>query len=140
MSPGVGGLFFGSDSVLELFENTVANAPGSRSPIDAVAEALQAAASFFEGRRDQARKRQGAIAANPSLQERELIKLASLAAAVAEALRTRGVGDPAALLTAEAGITVFKVAFDIWVDTSHDRAFADVMRATLDELRAVTGA
>ena len=133
-------LFFGSDSLMELFESTVANAPGSQSPIDAVGEALQAAAGFFEGRREHARKRQAVIAANPSLQERELIKLASLAAAVAGALRNRGVGDPAALLTAEAGITVFKVAFDIWVDVANDRAFADVMRKTLDELRAVTGA
>jgi hypothetical protein len=46
------------------------------------------------------------------LQEREMIKLASLAGDVAEALRLRGVHDPAAILTDDAGITVFAVAVD----------------------------
>jgi hypothetical protein len=40
-------------------------------------------------------------------------------------------------LTAEAGITVFKVAFDIWVDGPADRELAVIMRETLDELKAV---
>ena len=44
--------------------------------------------------------------------ERELIKLALLAAAVAGSLRRRGVADPAAILTAETGIANFKIAFD----------------------------
>ena len=44
--------------------------------------------------REYARRRQQIIAANPELQERELIKLASLAGAVAEALRERGVRRP----------------------------------------------
>ena len=131
-------LFFGSNLLLELFESAVADAPESRSPIDAVGDALQAAAGFFDGRRDHAQRRQGVIAANPSLQERELIKMASLASAVADALRGRGVGDPAALLTAEAGIAVFKVAFAIWIDEANDAEFADVMRATLEEMRAAT--
>ena len=56
------------------------------------------------------------IAANAELRERELIKLASLAAALADALRQRGVRDPAASLTAEAGIAVFRVAFERWVE------------------------
>ena len=60
-------------------------------------------------------RRQAIIAANPELQERELIKLAALAAALADALRGRGVADPAASLAAEAGIAVFKVAFQRWV-------------------------
>ena len=131
-------LFFGSDSLLELFENAVASAPESLAPIDAVGAALQAAAGFFEERRENAQRRQGVIAANPSLQERELIKLASLAAAVAGGLRGRGVGDAAALLAAEAGIAVFRIGFGTWVDASNDRAFADVMRDTLAEFKAVT--
>jgi hypothetical protein len=46
--------------------------------------------------------------------ERELIKLTSLA-------------------------TVFKIAFSTWLEPSNDRALADVMGDTLDELRSVTG-
>jgi hypothetical protein len=103
-----------------------------------VAAAFEAAGGFFEDRRVHARRRQAVIAANPSLQERELIKMASLAAAVAEALRCRGVAEPAAMLTAEAGIVVFKVGFALWVDEANTRSFAQVMCDALDELKAVT--
>jgi AcrR family transcriptional regulator len=133
-------LFWGSGALQELFVNAVAGAPASQAPIDAVAAALAAAAGFFEGRVEHSRQRQAVIAANPSLQERELIKLASLAAAVADALRGRGVRDPAAMLTAEAGIAVFKVAFEIWVGEANERDFAEVVRDALAELKAVTTA
>lgn len=130
-------LFLGSGELVALFAKAVADAPHSASPLDAVAAALEAAAGFFEDRRVHARQRQAVIAANPSLQERELIKMASLAAAVAQALRARGVADPAAMLTAETGIAVFKVGFELWVDEANDRTFAQVMRGALDELKAV---
>jgi hypothetical protein len=78
------------------------------------------------------------ITANAELQERELIKLASLASAIAEALRERGVTDPAASLAAEAGIAVFKIAFVRWIgDTGHPD-LAQHVREALDELKAVT--
>jgi AcrR family transcriptional regulator len=131
-------LFGGTEELLELFTNAVAGASPSLGPMDAVAEALTASAVFFEGRIDHARRRQAVIDANPSLRERELNKLASMAAAVADALRGRGVGDPAAILTAEAGVTVFKVAFARWLDEADDDDLGTVMQQTLDELRAVT--
>jgi MftR C-terminal domain len=107
--------------------------------VERLVDRVQAAAVFFQDRREHSRRRQAVIAANTSLQERELIKLASLSAAVAEALRRRGVADPAATLTAEAGIAVFKVAFDRWVDEAGDSELSVVMADTLRELRAVTG-
>jgi hypothetical protein len=61
-----------------------------------------------------------------------------MATAVADALRGRGVGDPAAILTAEAGVTVFKVAFARWIEDSDDADLATLMQQTLDELRSVT--
>jgi hypothetical protein len=85
-------------------------------------------------------RRQQIIAANPELQERELIKLASLAGAVAEALRLRGVDDPAAILTAEAAITVFRVAFERWVDQANRQPLQRLTRESLRELRAITAA
>ena len=42
----------------------------------------------------------------------ELIKLATLAAAMAGALRERGTPEPAASLAAEAGMAVFRIAFE----------------------------
>src|ERR1700727_2972042 len=109
-------LFWGSGELEALFVTAVVAAPASASPLDAVAAALDAVAVMFEERREFAAQRQRIIVANPELQERELIKLAMLAAAVAQALRDRGIEDPAAILTAEAGVTVFRVAFERWVE------------------------
>jgi AcrR family transcriptional regulator len=133
-------LFWGSEALEELFVTEVGAAPESAAPLDAVAAALDAAAGMFEQRRELAARRQQIIAANPELQERELIKLASLAGAVAEALRRRGVDDPAAILTAEAGITVFRVAFERWVDQANRQPLQRLTRESLDELRAITAA
>src|SRR5882757_3557831 len=105
-------LFGGSAALQTLLVSAVGAAPESASALDAVAAALDAAAAMFEERRQFAVKRASVIAANPELQERELVKLASLAGAIAEALRKRGVGDPAAILSAEAGMTVFRVGFE----------------------------
>jgi hypothetical protein len=108
------------------------------APIDAVAEALEAVAALFQPRREFSRQRQTVIAANAELQERELIKLASLAAAMADALRRRGVKDPAASLTAEVGIAVFKIAFGGWLSETNQRDLSQLIRESLDELEAVT--
>jgi AcrR family transcriptional regulator len=131
-------LFSGSEELEQLFVTEVRAAPQSATPLDAVATSLDAVATMFEERREYAARRRQIIVANPELQERELIKLASLARAVAQALRGRGVKDPAAILTAEAGITVFKVAFERWVDPGNGRGLRQLMRELLKELRAVT--
>jgi AcrR family transcriptional regulator len=131
-------LFWGQSALREMFVSTVASAPDSVAPIDAVAAALQAVGGPFEERREPARQRQAVIAANPGLQERELSKLASLASAMADALRRRGVTEPAASLTAEAGIAVFKVAFERWIDETNQRDLSQLIRESLDELKAVT--
>jgi AcrR family transcriptional regulator len=133
-------LFWGSEALEELFVTEVGAAPESAAPLDAVAAALDAVAAMFEQRRELAARRQQIIAANPELQERELIKLASLAGAVADALRRRGVDDPAAILTAEAAITVFRVAFERWVDQANRQPLRQLTRESLHELRAITAA
>jgi AcrR family transcriptional regulator len=133
-------LFSGAGDLQELFVTQVTAAPASAAPLDAVAAALDAAAAMFETRREFAARRQQIITAHPELQERELIKLASLAGAVAQALRGRGVGDPAAILTAEAGVAVFRVAFERWVEPANRKALQRLIRESLQELRAVTAA
>jgi AcrR family transcriptional regulator len=131
-------LFSGSGILRELLVSAAASAPDSAAPIDAIAAALEAAGGLFQERREFARQRQTVIAANAELQERELIKLASLAAALADALRRRGVPGPAASLTAEAGIAVFRVAFERWVNESNQPDLPQLIRESLDELKAVT--
>jgi len=130
-------LFKGSASLQELFVTTLAAAPESAAPIDAVAAALEAASAVFQGRLEPTRQRQKVIAANAELRERELIKLASLSAALADTLRRRGVADPAASLAAEAGIAVFKIAFERWIGGTDQRDMTHLVRDSLDELKAV---
>ncbi|GJF32108.1 TetR family transcriptional regulator [Kitasatospora sp. NE20-6] len=109
-------LFGGSALLQEGMVDAATRAPGSATPMEAVAVALAAAAAVLQERGTHARRRQSVIDANTELQERELIKLASLATALADALRQRGVADAPASLAAEAGIAVFKIAFRRWVD------------------------
>jgi AcrR family transcriptional regulator len=132
-------LFGGAGALQELLVTAVRNAPESAAPLDAVSAALQAAGALLQERRAFARQRQSIITANPELQERELIKLASLASAIADTLRRRGVQDPAASLTAEAGIAVFRIAFERWVGEPEQRDLPGLIRESLEELKAVTG-
>jgi AcrR family transcriptional regulator len=131
-------LFWGQDMLREIYVSTIADAPESATPIDAVAAALLAAAPVFRDRHDLARQRQAVIAANPGLQERELLKRASLASAMADALRERGVADPAASLAAEAGVIAFKTAFARWVSEPSQQDLARLIQESLDQLRALT--
>ncbi|TRV73572.1 TetR family transcriptional regulator [Streptomyces sp. 130] len=130
-------LFAGSALLRERLVSGLAGAPPAASPMGAVAAALQAAAAVFDDRHEQARQRQRIITANAELRERELVKLASLAAAMGEALRARGVGEPAASLAAEAGIAVFKVAFERWIDTVGARGLGAFILEGLAGLEAL---
>jgi AcrR family transcriptional regulator len=131
-------LFWGAATLQELLVSTVATAPAWEAPILTIARAIVAAGAEFQQRREGAVLRQSVIAANAELQERELIKLASLAAAMAGELRQRGVGEPGASLTAEAGIAVLKIAFDRWIGETDPQDLPTLMRALFDELRVVT--
>ncbi|OJH37468.1 hypothetical protein BON30_29775 [Cystobacter ferrugineus] len=95
---------------------------------------------MFEERRARSRTRQTLIAAHAELRERELIKLSSLASAIAESLRERGVARPAASLIAETGIAIFKSAFERWVEDTKEHDLSHHVRGALEELRLVTAA
>ena len=132
-------LFSGSEELAELLVATVAAAPPEASAWAAVEAGLDAIAATFSERYAFARVRARVIAANPELAERELIKLDSLAEAVAGALRARGVGDHAATLAAQTGIGVFHVAFGRWIDQDQPGALPSLMRESFEELAALTG-
>ena len=133
-------LFGGAGALQELLvEHASPGAPAAAAPIDAVAAALEAAGALLQERREFARQRQAVIAASAELRERELIKLAALAAALADALRdARRRPSPAASLAAEAGIAVFKVAFERWVERTGRHDLPQLIAESLAELRAVT--
>jgi AcrR family transcriptional regulator len=131
-------LFSGSADLEKFIVEGIGGAPKTMAPLEAVAAALEATTPFFEARRGYARKRRAVITAHAELRERELIKLASLAVAVAASLRKRGVAVPTAALAAEAGIAVFRNAFERWVDDKKQRPLSAHIQGALKELRAVT--
>jgi len=132
-------LFGGSELLREQIVSGVAGAPAGHTPLEAVGRGLDAAAALLgEGRRDLTAQRQAVIAANPELRERELAKLADYAAAVAATLRLRGVSDLQAILAAEAGMSVLRLAIERWAGSDDDRSLPVVMTAAMAELRAVT--
>ncbi|MEV6288169.1 helix-turn-helix domain-containing protein [Kribbella sp. NPDC051770] len=130
-------LFAGSSELEELMVAAVAAAPASAGAMDAVAAGVLAAGEVFEGRRDHSRRRQALIVATPELREREFIKLAALATAFTAALQARGIPAPRAALAAELGVTIFRVAFERWVDGS-EGDLEKVLRSTLAELADLT--
>jgi AcrR family transcriptional regulator len=130
-------LFSGSQQLQQMMVDALTNAPAQATALEAVTAGLDATAGFFDDRREFARQRSGVIAANPDLRERELIKLATLAAALADALRGRGVAEPDASLAGEAGIAVFRIAFGLWVGELEQRSFGAIVSDALARLRAV---
>ncbi|MCU1390780.1 MAG: transcriptional regulator, TetR family [Ilumatobacteraceae bacterium] len=132
-------LFFGAGALQELLVGAIATAPRSATPMEAAAAALHAAGERFEEGRAHSVQRQRVIDANRELQERELIKLAALAAAIAEALRRRGVKDPAAGLTGEAAIAVFRIAFEQWVAESNRKRLTRLIDDSLAALKTIAG-
>src|ERR1700709_951513 len=85
------------------------NAPSAATPFEAVAIALRSTGELLT-HREWSSMRQKVISAHPELRERELIRMAALADALADGLRRRGVDAPQAGLAAEAGTAVFRVA------------------------------
>jgi AcrR family transcriptional regulator len=133
-------LFPADDEFTALFLTGLADAPASASPLDAVATSLEAVAAGFPAPREYARQRRLVIMANPQLQERELVKMASVAAALGDALRARGVEEPTASLTAQTAIAVFHTAFDRWLGAQDEREFTQHIRESLNALRSLTTA
>ncbi len=133
-------LFSGSSELQSRWTDAVAAAPSDAAPLAAVAAGFGPVGEIFEQRHAFARVRARIVEANPELRERELIKLQTLAGGIAQALRDRGVSDSAATLAAEAGVTVFHVAFARWVTHDDPAALRALMDASLEELRDVTAA
>jgi MftR C-terminal domain len=123
-----------------MFQNLItqgaASAPLDAGPLDAAFAGLQAVSGFLQERLPFSQKRQKIISAYAELQERELIKLQALSTALADTLRSRGVGDPTAGLVAEVAVALFKTSFEEWVSPENSRDLSQVLKGSLDELRS----
>jgi len=132
-------LFAGGDRFRAALVDPVDAAPPSATPLEAVLAGVEGAGCVFPAL-DLVRRRQALLLANPELQERELIKLASLAASLGEALRRRGVPDTAAELAAETGVTVLRIALMRRIEDPAERSWEVHVREAVDELRSLTAA
>ena len=130
-------LFYGTEMLRDLLTRAVADAPASATAIDAVSAAFEAAGAVLQENPERVRVRDAIVSANAELRERELIKLATLASAVATALRDRGIGEPTASLAAETGVAVFKAAFARWIAEPGQADLPGMIRDSMDALRGM---
>ena len=130
-------LFAGGDRFRATLVAPVDAAPASATTLEALTAGIEAVGSVFPAI-EFVRRRHALLQANPELQERELIKLASLAAALGEALRRRGVPDTAADLAAETGVIVLRIALTRWIDDPAERPWEIHVHEAMTELRALT--
>jgi AcrR family transcriptional regulator len=131
-------LFDGSEAMTSAAHDATLAAPQELAPLDAALAGMIAAAGLLEDRHERAVRRSRIIATNPTLQERELLKMASMTEVTAEALRSRGATEPTAALAAHSAVTVFHVAFSQWVSAKRPGRLSARITQTGAALRAVT--
>jgi hypothetical protein len=102
--------------------------------MEAAGAAFEAAGAVLQENPERVRVRDAIVSAHAELRERELIKLAALASAVAGALRDRGIAEPAASLAAETGAAVFKIAFARWISEPGQPDLPGIIRESMAEL------
>lgn len=130
-------LFGGSQLLQQAMIDALEKAPADASPLQATELAVSATGSYFSENREFARQRDKVISANAELQERELIKLASLSAILAEGLRKRKVVAFEASLVAEIGIVIFRTTFATWIQEGERRSFSEIAHDAFDRLRKI---
>jgi AcrR family transcriptional regulator len=128
-------LFRGSELLEQQMVDAVKAAPASASAFGMIGAALDAAAVRFEEVREFAGLRHRIITASPELQERELLKAASLVAAMTQALCARGFDDTTATLAAWTSMTIVHVAYEQWATDPNQTPFRQIAGDALARLR-----
>jgi AcrR family transcriptional regulator len=133
-------VLFGDGTLTALVAGAIAAAPATATPLEAVAQALDAVGrqAFTPARREFSARRRAVIAANPELQEREALKGLALTASMTAALNQRGVPDLTARVAAELGALAWKLAYERWSDPATGGDFSEVARRALGELLAAS--
>jgi AcrR family transcriptional regulator len=127
----------GQETLSRLFVEGISAAPADAGPMVAVAAGLeQATAAMTPFNRELGPRLRAVIATSTELQERDALKQVGLAAAMAGALRARGVQDLVATLAAELGVLAFKEAYASWVAEDNQQELGELARGALTRLRA----
>jgi AcrR family transcriptional regulator len=131
-------LFAGQDDFERMFTDAVTDAPDGATPLDLVRRALSGADAFFDDdKRPFSRLRQVVVDGEPSLQERELLKMAKLKRALGTALRERGIPEANASLAAETAVGVFHLAFAAWIADGETRPLSAIADELFSSLRTM---
>ena len=126
----------GQETLSRLFVEGISAAPADATPLTAVAAGLaRAAGAMTPFNRELGPRLRAIIATSAELQERDALKQVGLAAAMAGALRARGLPDLVAVLAAELGVLAFKEAYAAWVATDNPQDLGELARTVLDQLR-----
>lgn len=130
-------IFWGQEKLEQGISDEIANSAAT-DPASLLATALDAAATFFpDQRRPHSQRRRAVINANPTLQERELLKFASLAQAIAHAMRQHDIEPAQAAVAAEAAVAIFSLSFTIWIHDGEKRSMSEIQRSTTAQLRSM---
>lgn len=112
----------------------LADGEAGSDPVAAAVRALTRGGLGLASYADTAQARRDLIASSLDLQERDLIKMASLAAAIAGGLREQGTAPRSATFAAQSAVAVFAAAYDDWAqDPAAD--LASLMQRSLQEFR-----
>ncbi|MFG1640232.1 TetR/AcrR family transcriptional regulator [Amycolatopsis sp. NPDC049252] len=129
-------VLFAGDELEERFVAAIASVPAGTGALPTLLAAFAVTPEVLRPR-EFLDERAAVIAANPPLQERELIKLVSLSQALTAALERRGCDRPTARLATDAGMAVLRLATERWL-AGEDTDFARLLAAGAAELRAIT--
>jgi AcrR family transcriptional regulator len=131
-------MFASADALQASVLAALAGADGELGPLDAAVWAFTQAAAAIADYPELARARRALIDSSSDLQERDLMKMAAMTAAVADALAGRGVPRRDAIFAAQAATTVFTTAVDEWAGEP-ERGLAASIGGALNDLRAALG-
>ncbi|MFE9680986.1 TetR/AcrR family transcriptional regulator [Streptomyces sp. NPDC006285] len=130
----------GQETLSRLLAEGIADAPADATPMTAVAAGLERASNQMTSfNRELGPLMHAAVEANDELKRRDASKSTGMAAAMAGALRNRGVPETVAQVAAELGVLAFRTGFGRWTDPALDEdpgELAPLTRAALDELHA----
>jgi AcrR family transcriptional regulator len=131
-------MFASADALKDRVLGALAQADSDLGPLDAAVWAYTDAAAPIADYPEIARARRALIDSSPELRERDLMKMASMTAAVAEALVRRGTPRRDAIFISQAATTVFTTAVDEWTREPGHGLAASIQDA-LNDLRTVLG-
>jgi len=134
-------LFARSEQLPPAMADAVLAVDEHADPLSAALRAIIEVGTMLVTRTERAAERRAIISASPELQERDRAKVAAVAAAMADASRSRGSAPDEAKLVAQIAAVVFENAYPRWLDAGGRESFAACARdvaATIHDV--VTGA